>query len=79
MVLKEKFGGLKKFLEVHADTFLIGKDHPFNPNVYLRATLNDAEVALVQSGGTLAQGGPRRKKGSRKKKATTGPGVVSDP
>jgi hypothetical protein len=69
MVLKDKFGGLKKFLEIHADTFLIGKDHPFNPNVYLRQTLTEPEVALVQAGGTLAQNGPRRKKGGRKKKS----------
>lgn len=67
-VLKEKFGGLKKFLEVHPDTFIIGKDHPFNPNVYLRASLTDAELALIAAGGSLAQLGGKRKKGRGKKK-----------
>jgi hypothetical protein len=32
---KEKYGGLKKFLEAHADLFAIGQDHPFNPSVWL--------------------------------------------
>ena len=27
---KEKYGGLKKFLELHPDVFIIGPDHPFN-------------------------------------------------
>ena len=34
-MLKEKFGGLKRFLERHTDLFSIGTDHPFNPHVHL--------------------------------------------
>ena len=34
-MLKEKFGGLKRFLERHGDMFVIGTDHPFNPHVHL--------------------------------------------
>ena len=33
--LKEKFGGLKKFLEHFGDKFAISNDHPFNPHVLL--------------------------------------------
>jgi len=36
IVLKDKFGGLKKFLEIYPTVFLISNDHPFNPKVYLR-------------------------------------------
>ena len=32
---KEKYGGLKKFLETHTNIFTIGQDHPFNPTVWL--------------------------------------------
>ena len=28
---KERFGGLKKFLEQHAELFSFAADHPFNP------------------------------------------------
>ncbi|CAM9178733.1 unnamed protein product, partial [Ectocarpus fasciculatus] len=35
-ILREYFGGLKKFLEKYSDDFLISNDHPFNPNVYIR-------------------------------------------
>ena len=53
--LKEKFGGLKKFLEHYTDRFIFSNDHPFNPSVTLRVILehlklepNDAGVqALV--------------------------------
>ena len=38
-MLKEKFGGLKRFLERHLDLFTIGVDHPFNPHVHLTAEL----------------------------------------
>ena len=36
-ILKDQFGGLKKFLEKFPADFLISGDHPFNPHVYLRA------------------------------------------
>jgi hypothetical protein len=34
-MLKERYGGLKKFLERHTEVFSIGDDHPFNPHVHL--------------------------------------------
>ncbi len=39
---KERFGGLKKFLEQHADLFAVGADHPFNPSVWLHAVHHSA-------------------------------------
>ncbi len=50
--LKEKFGGLKKFLERHAGEFLLGADHPFNPHVYLRALLGPEQVRQVEQSPT---------------------------
>ncbi len=35
-MVKEMFGGLKKFLEAHPHLFRIGTDHPFNPLVSLQ-------------------------------------------
>jgi hypothetical protein len=34
-MIKQKFGGLKRFLERHPDVFHLGSDHPFNPKVNL--------------------------------------------
>jgi len=50
--LKEKFGGLKKFLERHAGEFLLGADHPFNPHVYLRVLLAPEECHRAATSGT---------------------------
>ena len=50
--LKEKFGGLKKFLERHAAEFLLGADHPFNPHVYLRALLTPEQARHVEQSNT---------------------------
>jgi len=43
-LLKERYGGLKKFLERHTDAFIIGTDHPFNPSTQLSPTA----LALTQ-------------------------------
>lgn len=48
--LKEKYGGLKKFLEENADNVIIGTDHPFNPHVILRNSLSAENLALVDNG-----------------------------
>jgi hypothetical protein len=45
---KEKFGGLKKFLELHPQVFSIGADHPFNPTVWLAASLQPQLLNLLQ-------------------------------
>uniref|UniRef100_A0A7S1X9E5 PAP/OAS1 substrate-binding-related domain-containing protein n=1 Tax=Compsopogon caeruleus TaxID=31354 RepID=A0A7S1X9E5_9RHOD len=34
-ILKEQFGGLKKFLVGHPELFFVDDDHPLNPHVYL--------------------------------------------
>lgn len=49
-VLKERFGGLKKFLEAHPDEFLLGNDHAFNPHVYLVSHLTPEQARDLRSG-----------------------------
>ena len=48
--LKEKFGGLKKFLERFPEKIFISNDHPFNPNVVLRNTLSIEHLELIDRG-----------------------------
>ena len=48
--LKEKFGGLKKFLEKFTNVFVISNDHPFNPNVLLRNSLSPEHLDLIDRG-----------------------------
>ena len=48
--LKEAYGGLKKFLEVHNTVVIIGSDHPFNPHIVLRSSLSADNLALADSG-----------------------------
>ena len=61
--LKDKFGGLKKFLEIFPDDFVIrlasesislmtlhSTDHPFNPHVFLRTAVNSDELRLINQG-----------------------------
>lgn len=52
-VLKERYGGLKKFLESYPDDFLLANDHPFNPNVYLPYTLTPEEHNMILRGDSL--------------------------
>mmetsp|Transcript_29520 Transcript_29520/g.49829 ORF Transcript_29520/g.49829 Transcript_29520/m.49829 type:complete len:909 (+) Transcript_29520:331-3057(+) len=48
--LKERFGGLKKFLERFPEYFVISNDHPFNPNVLLRSSLSQEHLDLISRG-----------------------------
>lgn len=48
--LKERFGGLKKFLEKYPETFIIANDHPFNPHLLLRKALSGEDLELVDRG-----------------------------
>jgi len=48
--LKDKFGGLKKFLENFVDDFVISTDHPFNPHVFLLQTLSSDELKSITQG-----------------------------
>mmetsp|Transcript_3460 Transcript_3460/g.5358 ORF Transcript_3460/g.5358 Transcript_3460/m.5358 type:complete len:677 (+) Transcript_3460:152-2182(+) len=39
-ILKERYGGLKKFLQGQQDKCVMGNDHPYNPHVTLRRNTN---------------------------------------
>lgn len=41
IILREQFNGLKKFLEKYSNVFVITKNHPYNPHVFLTEQLND--------------------------------------
>ncbi|KAF0714049.1 Aste57867_4063 [Aphanomyces stellatus] len=74
-VLKEHFGGLKKFLEQYPSVFLISTDHPFNPKVYLHRMLSESSAAQVLDGTMLDASSSARKKKTkttRRKKAPDG-------
>eukprot|EP01033_Poteriospumella_lacustris_P008625 gene8625-6214_t len=48
--LKERYGGLKKYLETFPDRFVISTDHPFNPNVLLRCSLAPEHLEMIEKG-----------------------------
>ena len=54
-LLKERYGGLKKFLQAQSAYFVLGEDHPYNPHValvgqqQLPASAQAAPVASAQS------------------------------
>lgn len=48
--IKEKYGGLKKFLERYPEEVVICADHPFNPHVFLRKPLNRGDLELIAKG-----------------------------
>ncbi len=48
--LKEKFGGLKKFLERFPEIFVYSNDHPFNPHVLLRSMLLPEHQKMIYRG-----------------------------
>ena len=48
--LKEKFSGLKKFLEKYPDQFVISSDHPFNPHVFLKRLLSPEDLDIINRG-----------------------------
>ena len=72
-VLKEQFGGLKKFLERYPDVFVISIDHPFNPFVYLKERLSENDINQILSGTYVRIGGSNsaRKRVKRKKKVAS--------
>ena len=55
LVLKERFGGLKKFLESYPDDFVLANDHPFNPNVHLKDSLSIEELGMIMRGESLTR------------------------
>eukprot|EP01034_Spumella_vulgaris_P029070 gene29070-36057_t len=48
--LKEKFGGLKKFLERFPDVFVFSTEHPFNPHVVLRHSMSKEQMDQMNRG-----------------------------
>ena len=66
--LKDKFGGLKKFLEKYSEDFFISNNHPFNPHVYLKSTLSSEDVAFINSGGGLAPGQSKKSRKVRRRR-----------
>jgi hypothetical protein len=48
--LREKYGGLKKFLERYPEIFVFSNDHPFNPHILLRQTLSPDNLELIDRG-----------------------------
>lgn len=48
--LKEKFGGLKKFLEKFPGIFVFGNDHQYNPHVFLRERLTLEHQRMIYRG-----------------------------
>lgn len=48
--LKEKFGGLKKFLERYPEDFVVSTDHPFNPHVFLRKLISQEDTDSIYRG-----------------------------
>ncbi|CAM9884841.1 unnamed protein product [Chrysoparadoxa australica] len=76
--LKDRYGGLKKFLENHPMEFLISKDHPFNPHVYLRSGMSEDEQEEVMYGRVGEMAGRKKKGARRKQKSGTGslPGAM---
>ena len=77
-VLKESFGGLKKFLEKFPEIFLISQDHPFNPHVYLRAGFTLSEQQQISVGSTEFLSQKTKKKTRRKGRSSQGGGVSTD-
>ena len=45
-ILKERYGGLKKFLTSNEE-FVLGTDHPYNPHVRLRANIPAAASVSI--------------------------------
>jgi hypothetical protein len=52
---KERFGGLKKFLERHRALFAFANDHPFNPSIWLRSSFLAANAISTQSNASTLQ------------------------
>uniref|UniRef100_A0A6V3MD37 Exonuclease domain-containing protein n=1 Tax=Lotharella globosa TaxID=91324 RepID=A0A6V3MD37_9EUKA len=48
-ILKERYGGLKKFLQGQQDKCVMGNDHPYNPHVTLRTTHRSSQLSYQQN------------------------------
>lgn len=48
--IKDKYNGLKKFLERYPSIFIMSNDHAHNPHVYLRSRLSAQHKELILRG-----------------------------
>ena len=69
-LLKEEYGGLKRLLERYPDSFVVGKDHPYNPHVSVKGgvVVAGGGVGGVSGGGSGGGGGKVGGVGGGKKK-----------
>ena len=67
-LLKEEYGGLKRLLERYPDTFVVGKDHPYNPHVSVKGGVAAAAGGAGAVGGGGAGGVGKGGVGGGKKK-----------
>ena len=56
-LLKERYGGLKKFLQAQSQYFILGEDHPYNPHVALVGQQQLPACAQPVSNGSASSGG----------------------
>ena len=68
--LKDKWGGLKKYIESCPEEFVICSDHPFNPHVSLTRLLSADDREVILKGGIPSHVLERNKKVSAQKKIT---------
>mmetsp|Transcript_9230 Transcript_9230/g.10437 ORF Transcript_9230/g.10437 Transcript_9230/m.10437 type:complete len:316 (-) Transcript_9230:77-1024(-) len=76
-IIKEQYGGLKKFLEAHQRLFVVGSDHPFNPHVCLRAQLGpNGELPRANNRKARSRGTRKHGRTGRRSRRTrvAGPG-----
>ena len=65
LTLRNRYGGLKRFLEEHPDDFVLDSDHPYNPTVYARHHMGHGGFATF---GANDMKTPRRR--GKKKRAS---------
>ena len=72
--LKDKYGGLKKFLERYTDIFVISTDHPFNPHIFIKSLLTSEDLETIARGLVPSSLTAKYKKiqGNRKKSSDIG-------
>jgi hypothetical protein len=45
--IKERYGGLKKYLERYPTMFVFGNDHEYNPHVFLTSKLSSEHLSMI--------------------------------
>ena len=66
-LLKEEYGGLKRLLERYPDSFVVGKDHPYNPHVSVKGAVAAAVGGLSGVVGAGKGGAAGKKKVQRRR------------